>query len=305
MTIQQLQYILEVQRTGSISQAAKHFLVSQACVSSAVSTLEEELGFAIFTRGWRGVVPTERGLEVLKNARQLCEYHERILKTKEPTAREIRILSHNCQLFFDVFGQVVLENADRRELSFSCRHESSFTDAAEKLINFDAELFMACVAIQRAEKYLEQATALGLEATMRGEIPVVARIGAGHPLYNKPDLAFDDLREDTNIRNSSQWDKYPTALRNRIDFTPRRTIEVHSQATRRELLDKGAGFTVGAMTTVKAAQKDGVRSIPVPGAEPYRVVAVTNPQRPLSPEVKRYLNLLDEQLAEFHAKSSI
>ena len=58
MTFQQLQYLLEVSRTGSISGAAKNLFLAQSSVSASISNLEEELGFPIFIRSKKGVIPT-------------------------------------------------------------------------------------------------------------------------------------------------------------------------------------------------------------------------------------------------------
>ena len=57
MTIQQLQYILEVNRTRSITQAAKNLYVTQAGISSAISSLEDELGFRSSPAAGRGLCP--------------------------------------------------------------------------------------------------------------------------------------------------------------------------------------------------------------------------------------------------------
>lgn len=48
MTIQQLQYVLEIARCGSASRAAKNLFLSQPNLSSAIKNLEQELGFPIF-----------------------------------------------------------------------------------------------------------------------------------------------------------------------------------------------------------------------------------------------------------------
>ena len=58
MTIQQVQYILEVSQTGSISRAASNLFLAQSNLSSAIRSLEQELGFPIFTRSNRGIQPT-------------------------------------------------------------------------------------------------------------------------------------------------------------------------------------------------------------------------------------------------------
>ena len=43
MTIQELQYILEVNRVGSASKAAKNLFVTHSTISKSVAALEEEL----------------------------------------------------------------------------------------------------------------------------------------------------------------------------------------------------------------------------------------------------------------------
>lgn len=45
MTTQQIQYILEVCRTGSMSKAAEHLYVAQPNLSNSIRALERELGF--------------------------------------------------------------------------------------------------------------------------------------------------------------------------------------------------------------------------------------------------------------------
>lgn len=91
MTIQQLEYILEVNRAGSMSRAAKNLFVSHSSVSNSVAALEEELGFPIFERNYQGVVPTARGHEVLEHAAQVCEHLRRMRDGKSQLSRRIRI----------------------------------------------------------------------------------------------------------------------------------------------------------------------------------------------------------------------
>ena len=69
MNIIQFKYAIEVERTGSISQAAENLYMAQPNLSKAIRELEETLGFPVFERTSRGVVPTRRGEEFLKLAR--------------------------------------------------------------------------------------------------------------------------------------------------------------------------------------------------------------------------------------------
>jgi len=61
MNIEQFEYVIAISKTGSISLAAEQLHVSQAAVSKAITKLEDELGFKLFTRSRLGTEPTPRG----------------------------------------------------------------------------------------------------------------------------------------------------------------------------------------------------------------------------------------------------
>ena len=97
MTIQQLEYLLEVNRSKSITTAAKKLYITQGSLSKAISTLEKELGFPIFSRTRNGVVPTDRGLEVLEYAGRICADHRAMLEGKKNQAQGSAAQSSSLQ----------------------------------------------------------------------------------------------------------------------------------------------------------------------------------------------------------------
>lgn len=72
MNTQYFRYVLEVEKTGSITQAAKNLFMSQPTLSKAIKDVEEGVGFSIFKRTSKGVLPTHRGLEFLTHARKIA-----------------------------------------------------------------------------------------------------------------------------------------------------------------------------------------------------------------------------------------
>ena len=68
MNTQHLQYIIEIERTRSISQAAENLFLGQPNLSRILRDMEESAGFAIFERTSKGVRPTERGALFLQHA---------------------------------------------------------------------------------------------------------------------------------------------------------------------------------------------------------------------------------------------
>ena len=70
MNIQQLIYILEVEKHGSISKASAQLFISQPMLSASIKALEEELGVKLFIRKSHGVSLSPHGeamLPVIKN----------------------------------------------------------------------------------------------------------------------------------------------------------------------------------------------------------------------------------------------
>ena len=80
MTLQQLRYVIVISETGALSRAAEVLYISQPSLSGAVQELERELGFALFHRSSRGMMPTSDGLEFISYARQVCQQYEALLE---------------------------------------------------------------------------------------------------------------------------------------------------------------------------------------------------------------------------------
>ncbi|MGP1612724.1 MAG: LysR family transcriptional regulator [Catonella sp.] len=76
MTLQQLRYVIEVAKTGSMNVAAKQLFVSQPSLSMAIRELENNVHISIFERSTKGVVITAEGEEFLGYARQIINQVE-------------------------------------------------------------------------------------------------------------------------------------------------------------------------------------------------------------------------------------
>lgn len=61
MDIKHIQYLVEIERVHSISQAAENLYLGQPNLSRILRDVEESVGFPIFERTSKGVHPTPRG----------------------------------------------------------------------------------------------------------------------------------------------------------------------------------------------------------------------------------------------------
>ena len=73
LNILYLRYALEVERTGSITQAADNLYTTQPNLSKAVKKLETDMGMSIFKRTSKGLAPTKRGAQFLEQARSILD----------------------------------------------------------------------------------------------------------------------------------------------------------------------------------------------------------------------------------------
>lgn len=78
MKIEQLRYILEIAKTGSINQAAANLYLSQPNLSQSIRLLEDELGCALICRTRRGVTLTPEGQDFVNYARPVIEQFDHL-----------------------------------------------------------------------------------------------------------------------------------------------------------------------------------------------------------------------------------
>lgn len=71
MRIQQLIYAIEIEKQGSINAAANKLFISQPTLSIAVKELENEIGFKLFKRTNKGIIPTDQGIDFIYYAKNV------------------------------------------------------------------------------------------------------------------------------------------------------------------------------------------------------------------------------------------
>lgn len=86
MGMEKLEYLLAVERTGSISKAAESLYLSQPSLSKSIASLERQIGYRVFERTSTGLRPTPEG-------RRYLAYARRVLELREETMEDIRQLA--------------------------------------------------------------------------------------------------------------------------------------------------------------------------------------------------------------------
>jgi len=92
MRLSQIKYILEIEKYGSITNAAKNLYISQPALSSTLNDLEMELGVQLFKRTKNGCEVTKAGKDILK-----------IMKNIE---KEMNYISSYMDSAYDTVGEI-------------------------------------------------------------------------------------------------------------------------------------------------------------------------------------------------------
>lgn len=295
MTFMQLQYLLELHKTRSFSHAAKNLTISQPSLSLMLKSLEEELGHPIFLRTKNGLVPTEQGMDVINHAAKICESY-RLMTTATPKkTASVRVSAASIAPVQKAFVRLVRENRERRDISFSMTQESN-NDCIEGLQNFNLEVGFYIVLANSYLQFMDTLQKGGLETRTLATFPGAIRISKAHPLFQKENLTPADFECEMFLDTTGSTVSRALFSAGVTHIKPNHNIISSQHHVRRDLLQEGLVYDIVFFYPGYRRPEDAAyRYIPISNLS-YKLIAMTNPLRPISPEVSRFLELVEEEL---------
>lgn len=295
MTFQQLQNILEIYKAGSISLAAKNMFVSQSSLSVSLSSLENALGFPIFTRNAQGIFPTAEGMQVIEHASRICDSWQSLQNIRQNTVQNITITFMDYDPLNRAYYRLLGENRGRRDIVFT-----QGLNTAEKLIQnvstFEVDAGIAACPGRNFRIMEVTMEEKGLHWEILGHYPVCIILGPGHPLYQQSAVTLRDLEKDMLIETARKEVVNNSVLLGLTHLTEDKVLICSREKIIYELVARGLGYMIGRPPSEEMVEKHRLRMIPVGDLEDI-LVAVTNPLHPLPPEAARFLALAKEELA--------
>ena len=188
--------VLEVEKCGSISRAAQNLFLSQSNLSTSIKSLENELGYSIFTRSSQGVTITPEGKLFLKSAKIIyaelrnIEKIEKIYKAKDSNLSIVCVYSSFIfQKFIEFRKNYFLGNTKD---SFK---ETGLNQAMQDIIAKTYRVGFFYDFENNIHKRWELAEKYFLDINLLStSIPVTALISVKHPLSNEAALTPETLQ---------------------------------------------------------------------------------------------------------------
>ncbi len=198
MNIQQFRAVLEIRRTGSVTQAAEQLGMSQPNLSRSVKELEKELGIALFRRGSKGMVPTVESAQFLRYAQSIVSQMDELenLYSGVPDSLHFCLAAPHADYIVKGFSSFL--NTHHRKLDITYKQVSA-QDALKSLNRGEAQL----AVIRFQSIYDEYFKALFTQSSFSWcpllQFEPVVVVSQRHPLAGEKILMPSQLADYTQL----------------------------------------------------------------------------------------------------------
>lgn len=195
MNLQFLRYAAEVEKTGSITQAAENLCMNQPHLSRSIRELERDMGFMVFNRTSRGIVPTQEGEVFLKYAREVLAKVEELEKLRDKNKMAcgtFSVASVRSGYIQEAFIRIIRQEKENPGFSYDYEEGS-----AREVIDRVADK-TCCMGVTRYpaiygpyyQKLLREKNLVSMDLA---RLKYVVWMGRNHPLAEKSRLTYLDL----------------------------------------------------------------------------------------------------------------
>lgn len=299
MTLQQLRYIVEAARTGTITETAARLFISQPSLTSAIHELEKEMGIQIFRRMSKGIIPTKEGEEFLGYARQVLEQAEILTdhyKGKGGSKKQFCISCQHYSFAVNAFVDLVREYG-QEEYDFSIRETQTY-EIIEDVASLKSEIGILFLNDFNQAVIRKLLKSRELEFTELFTARPHVFISRSHPLAEHEKITASELSPYPYL-SFEQGDHNSFYFSEEIfsEEERRKNIRVRDRATLFNLLIGLNGYTV--CSGVIDQKLNGPEIIAVPLDEPseMRIGWITHKKGRLSPLGEYYLQALKKAVS--------
>lgn len=304
MTFQQLNYVVEIFRCGSINKAAHKLLLSQSGISTAVRELEEELGIQFFVRSNRGVEFTPEREEFLSYAISLLEQKQRIEQLygegrSHPAAVRFSVSTQRYPFTEDAFVRLIQEMTGSR---YRCTiKETGMDSVISDVYDHRASLGVIFVTDLTEKMIHRLLDARELEFHEVAAVPPCIYVRREHPLAGRDAVREDDLAgypyvsfEHAQGVAADLSEEYQMMSLKR----PERCITVNDRATMMNILSRTDAFTTGSGLLVESFISQAVVTVPLADQSSFRIGWIVPRGTLLNPLSAHFVELLEQSVAE-------
>ena len=207
MNIRHLKYAVEIEKTKSISQAAKNLYMAQPNLSRAIKELEEKLGVTIFERTTKGITITARGQEFLNYSKKILKQIddvEHMFTDSYTDKQSFSVSVPRASYVSHAFSQFAKKAGRDKPIEFLYK-ETNSNRAISNILKADYKLGLIRYAENYDRYFREMLAEKGLCGEVVAEFTYVLSMSADSPLAKLDDITYEDLANYTEIAHADPY----------------------------------------------------------------------------------------------------
>lgn len=304
MTFQQLTYVVEISKCGSINKAAHKLFLSQSGISTAVRELEEELGIQFFVRSNRGVEFTPEGKEFLSYAVSLLEQKKRIESLygeARNTSAPVRFSVSTQRYPFteDAFLRM-LQQSEENRFCFSIK-ETGMDAVIDDVYDHRADLGVIFMTELTEKIICRLLDSRELEFHEIAAVAPCIYVRKGHPLTRQGTVSesalagypYVSFEHDQGVATDFSEEYQIASLKK-----PAKTISVNNRSTVMNVLARTDAFTTGSGLLVESLTSQDVVTVPLAVKTCVRIGWIVPKNSKSSPQTEQFVDLLEQSVAD-------
>lgn len=233
-------YALEVERTRSITQAAENFFMAQPNLSRAIKEVEDTLGFTIFERTPKGVVPTKEGILFLDSAREIVRQLDRMKQIADGADGTVQRFSVSMPRGSYISAGVTafIAGLDQsREIDMNIMETNSI-QAVGCVADGSCNLGIIRYQTFNEPYFADYLKEKHMKSELIWEYECLALMSRTNPLARKETLTLEDLKDSVELSHRDMAVPYIDASRMRNEMTgiTKKKIYIYERGNQFEIL---------------------------------------------------------------------
>ncbi len=243
MKIEQLEFLIEVVKAGSINAASKKIFISQQSLNQSLRNLEDELGFQVLNRTKKGVTLTTQGVIVYNAAQAIVARYDQMIDQIHVHADRAGqyILSGKLNIHLSPMVSIsimpvayvdYLHTYPKVQVYLQERYQD---DIVAEVAQNPGDV--GVVLIANSLDYFHSHIPKNVELTLLATYPISIAMSPRHPLAHQHSLSLQSIRDYPFIIYEAGGPQGEHALQNVIDLHV--LLSTNNYNMCRELLNEG------------------------------------------------------------------
>lgn len=291
MKLEVFEYLLAIEKYGSLNKAAKHLYVSQPNLSNVLTSFENELGYPVIYRNHQGISFTEQGKQVLLIAHNIMKEKEHLMNISLNHQKiSLKISIGNGDYALAPIYELLNKQSSQDEVNITvinCAVEEALQKTYQQII--DVAYFIIPTSMEKQVK--DFALSHNLMIYCLKESVCQINVRENHPILN--DFSKERLWNypfiDFINQRPGAYDTYQKYI------NPRKIIEVDHHSLRNKIVSETDAFSIGIPMSNKEKRQLHIVGIPTPELK-MKIYEIRRQNDKNNTLLNQYRHIIEENL---------